>query len=680
MVESTDSQSSSASRSEYRTQPSLLSDDETSTDDSDSDHSSTESSNAAEDDPDQALFGRWPRRLLHVDKERKILTSHEWQPGNVYGGSKEPKYNAISYTWGRFQLKRGEKPNVRAVDIKGVPWAIPRIDPDKHFSADHFRSAIITACDAQDTYGRGNVEFIWLDVACIDQEDYRIKMLEVGRQAVIFQHAEAISVWLASSPVRTLEGLTMDLWEASYRMPPMDKPEGAEHTARLQEWLQRFLEKTLEHVNYIIEKEPWFTSLWTLQESFLRPFANLIAQDGCFVPLMREGWDHNQFPYATLRTVALSVSDIAEVCGRSLSRGCHPRDRIQLLLARIRETGLPDIQRANPFQLFRAASFRQVYDELDRVYGIMQVFGFKLGASKPRAWKKGSRLQALRPVRRRLKLSDLEVELSQRILEAYPVQSQLSVFTSVPSPGHAWRLSSTSEVTYIARTSSVFLWRNNRGPDGARGGSHAQRPLCQLSATHDLSVGRRHLDPFQRGISVIRNVFRSPVTWCQFSGKTCPLATLHPIWRWLNTPGVRYGDQQPYNSQNIALDLQMDPQTTELAVPALPKLPLVGFEIQNWNQDDAIAQLIDCFPAPEPLVLCLGAQRKQTEHVGMPYMGRTFYGLILARKRWRGIEYWRRIGIVTWEAFDFPKGMAATDISILRVKSEDWKLTQGMYG
>lgn len=124
----------------------------------------------------------------------------------------------------------------------------------------------------------------------------------------------------------------------------------------------------------------------------------------------------------------------------------------------------------------------------------------------------------------------------------------------------------------------------------------------------------------------------------------------------------------------------MDPQTTEFTVPSLPKLPLVGFEIQNWKQDDVISQLIDCFPAPEPLVLCLGAQRKQTEHVGMPYMGRTFYGLILVRKRWRGIEYWRRIGIVSWEAFDFPKGMAARDVFILQVKSDDWKVTQGIYG
>lgn len=672
----TDSESRLAEWAENQSQPSLLSENETQSEDSDSNDSGTESSNESEDDP---KFGRWPRRLLHVDRERGILTSHQWESGNVYGGWKEPKYNAISYTWGRFQLQPGERPDVQAIDIKGVPWAIPRIDPDKHFSVQEFRSTIMTACDARDTYGRGKVEFIWLDVACIDQEKYQIKMLEVGRQAVIFQYAEATCVWLASSPCARLEQLTMDLWEASYFVPPSDKPIGPDHKAELEHWLHGFLEKTIDHIKYIIEREPWFTSLWTLQESFLRPFANLLAGEGCFVPFRREGWEQS-FPYATLRTVASSVATIADVCGRCLYLRCDARDRIHRLLSWIRQTGLLDIQQANPFQLLRAASFRQVYDQLDRVYGIMQIFGFKLGASKPKTGIKKSGLKALTPLRKRLTLSDLELELSQKILEAYPVQSQLGVFTMVPDPGWAWRLSSTSEITYIARTSSLFLWRNNRGPDGARNGKDAQRSLCQLSTTSKLSIGRRHLHHFHRGISVLRNVFRKPVTWCKFSGKTCPLATLHPIWSWLNTPGVRYNSNFTYPSQNIALDLERDHETSELIATALPMIPLVGYEIQNWKQDDVIAQLVDRFPASQLVVLCLGAQRKQTEHEGMPYMGKTFYGLLMVRKAWRGTEYWRRIGIVSWEAFDFPRAMAARDILILKVKSNEWKLTQGIHG
>lgn len=38
----------------------------------------------------------WPRRLLQLTSP--VWTSHEWQPGHIYGGHREPKYNSISYT------------------------------------------------------------------------------------------------------------------------------------------------------------------------------------------------------------------------------------------------------------------------------------------------------------------------------------------------------------------------------------------------------------------------------------------------------------------------------------------------------------------------------------------------------------------------------------------------------
>ena len=67
-------------------------------------------------------LGEWPRRLLHVSS----MTSYEWQPGNVYRGCKELKYLAISYTWGRWKLRDGQKPKVKtALQIDGVPWQNP---------------------------------------------------------------------------------------------------------------------------------------------------------------------------------------------------------------------------------------------------------------------------------------------------------------------------------------------------------------------------------------------------------------------------------------------------------------------------------------------------------------------------------------------------------------------------
>jgi len=90
---------------------------------------------------EECSLGNWPRRLLYVP----TLTCYAWLPGNTYGGVQEPKYNAITYTWGRFRLSDGELPNVHAVPIivDGDDWPIPRVNP-VHFAAEAFEKVIRT--------------------------------------------------------------------------------------------------------------------------------------------------------------------------------------------------------------------------------------------------------------------------------------------------------------------------------------------------------------------------------------------------------------------------------------------------------------------------------------------------------------------------------------------------------
>ena len=142
-------------------------------------------------------MGAWPQRLLHVPS----MTSYEWTPGNVYGTHVEPGYNAISYTWGRYDLeymlkKRGKKRfrSIKPIAIEGIPWAevVPRIHPD-HFSATEFQHIIN---QTQNLSASSDVEFVWLDVACIDQRDGPQKAMEIGRQASIFKGASTVFVWL----------------------------------------------------------------------------------------------------------------------------------------------------------------------------------------------------------------------------------------------------------------------------------------------------------------------------------------------------------------------------------------------------------------------------------------------------------------------------------------------------
>jgi hypothetical protein len=161
-------------------------------------------------------FGAWPQRLLHVDS----MTSYQWKPGNVYGDYLAPKYNAISYTWGRYEIdnpyvekkvnKRVMK-HTQAIKIRGVDWNIPRIDPD-HFKEEEFQTAIKHACLLG---GSDKIEFLWIDVGCIDQNNGPQKDLEIGRQAIIFRGAERVFIWLTRLNEAHLSSILTDLFESS---------------------------------------------------------------------------------------------------------------------------------------------------------------------------------------------------------------------------------------------------------------------------------------------------------------------------------------------------------------------------------------------------------------------------------------------------------------------------------
>ena len=133
-------------------------------------------------------------------------------------------------------------------------------------------------------------------------------------------------------------------------------------------------------------------------------------------------------------------------------------------------------------------------------------------------------------------------------------------------------------------------------------------------------------------------------------------------------------NSESHTIQEIALDLERDPESFELTVSTIPDFPLVGYEIQNKRQDDVAIRLIERFQGEQLLVLCLGTQNQPTKT-----LGKTIYGTIMTRRKWRGIEHWRRIGIVSWEVFDLPKEMNGADKSTLQVRSKDWEDLEGLY-
>lgn len=215
-----------------------------------------------------ANSGEWPQRLLHVES----MTSHQRKEGDVYGGQKEPQYNILTYTWGRFALPHDGP----ALNIHGVEWPIPPINP-RHFKVAEFEHVIRKSAH------EGGVGWVWVDIACIDQRDDSLsKKEEVGRQASIFQKANHTYIWLCRLDTRDLQQALDDVNAAyvdiSLHAENLPNPESREW------WLRRTI-RGLER----LFSDPWFSSLWTLQEAFLRQDAFIMSKSGDLATVVGSG-------------------------------------------------------------------------------------------------------------------------------------------------------------------------------------------------------------------------------------------------------------------------------------------------------------------------------------------------------------------------------------------------------
>ncbi|KIX03494.1 uncharacterized protein Z518_07047 [Rhinocladiella mackenziei CBS 650.93] len=370
-------------------------------------------------------IGDWPRRLLHIPSK----TSLKWKQGNVYGNKEGQEYevstySALSYTWGRFKIPDGTRADVEAINIRDVEWPIPRVYPD-HFTVDNFQQVIdrIGAIDGIDETDA----FLWLDVACIDQhENSYDNRVEVGRQAAIFKKARKTYVWIS--------------------------------TVAFEDWQLLHAEKDSDiywdHIHLVerIVKDPWFTSLWTLQEAYLslmdyeknhilggigeELFAmskyKLSLESICRMCVWLEG----------ILEAPAYLKDIAE------EEKAKAKARVQML----HETGLSAISSHNPMLLYGVAANRRPTNKLDEIYGIQQIFGYQLGNTAP--GHEGENF----------KIDVLEDQFGARLVQDYPLESQMHYFSTAQDPGRGWHINQSSRIpSFESRWGSLrFMFGHRR--------------------------------------------------------------------------------------------------------------------------------------------------------------------------------------------------------------------------
>ncbi|KAI0548661.1 hypothetical protein F4679DRAFT_549669 [Xylaria curta] len=401
----------------------------------------------------------WPHRLLHVP----TMTSHVRQGQDVYNGVSKPRYNILSYTWG-FYIDRSalETPLL----IKGVDWPIPPIQPD-HFIATTFRHAIEFAA-------RGCLqkpcEWMWVDIACIPQdhpgetqEAKRLRGQEIGRQAAIFKKATEAFIWLSSmrksslgesqSKLTTLDEFLKCLNEDDVGLvSPDDMLQHWSELDRLSQSFETWMRRILDH--------PWFRSLWTVQEMFLRPNAFILFDDGTLhlYPTSQgpSPWtiiqivtdlDHlrgliwseggafraAKARYERSKPIASSQYN-TEAESKTIALVTAVQKRMRALVALQTARGLGFINSEFPHTAYSIAQNRRVSRHEDRIYGIVQTYGISCNPF-PSGDNESERLRAL------------EDEFGANLVSTDPLLSQMFIHGDENAcPRRSWLITQSCKV------------------------------------------------------------------------------------------------------------------------------------------------------------------------------------------------------------------------------------------
>ncbi|KAI1742659.1 hypothetical protein F4680DRAFT_463645 [Xylaria scruposa] len=565
---------------------------------------------------EEEALGNWPRRLLHVPSMRSL----EWKRGNKYGTFVAPAYNVITYTWGRFRLNDGEMPNIKAVDIKGTPWKIPRVRPS-HFTANQFLAVI------QSTM-RTLIEFLWLDVACIDQREsvpechgtLQKSAAEIGRQAAIFRGATHTFIWLTARPAKALQLNLDDLRQATETLSTTDINSDVAKNSIVN--IHRCFQQLFS--------DPWFSSLWTLQEAWLGHSGIFMSQDGQSHEF--SGTD-NVTLYVVMQWCDALYLNHAEEDGFS---GPH-RQAIELY----QKTGLKAIASGNALAVYVASALRKASLDQDRIYGIQQVFQLRVGNSDIKA-----------PPGVKYTRAELEDQLGRLLLNKYPVQSQLFIHKSPAPKGRAWFVNQKSlfVASYDADGIPYPSWDGLLGP-------RVKKPMCILST--------KKIDS---------------TTWGTFDGRLCKFSDLNAACRRLEAFLFDRNKEGVGQILMLALDNTDELQNIpgyQSGEPIIPKLSsnTEAHNVASWLAEDSI-------PSKQGgiVVLLLGPHELFEDCAAM-------IGLILSYHDTAAFTYYHRLGFCWWSLFAFSvfeDPLKEKDIELdyrfLEGQGRLWDTTQGIFG
>lgn len=159
--------------------------------------------------------------------------------------------------WGHWQVKAGE-----TLPIEGVTWRTSSIHPSG-FTVETFTNVVRRVNQRSQ---------VWLHIACIDKENERVKMSEIGKQAAIFRGANSAYIWLSDSTRNVLKPFIMDA--LGCKVIEIDRL-----------WMNKFARE----IETIIS-DPWFSTPWILQEGSIPQDATMLFDDGLCLDIPKTEW------------------------------------------------------------------------------------------------------------------------------------------------------------------------------------------------------------------------------------------------------------------------------------------------------------------------------------------------------------------------------------------------------
>ena len=443
--------------------------------------------------------------------------------------------------------------------------------------------------------------------------------MEVGRQADIFRRASGVSIWLSRSGTDTaslarLRDFVSSLIYGNYLCPPWDITD--------EQWQAEMLCGIRE-----LLCDPWFTSLWTLQEAFLAQDAYFITASGAPLTLLSD---------KLFNSSSFTLSMFTDAC-RCLSKQCHKLPEVHLKFATefegwMQKSNLNNLVRnGNPLALLSAAKYRFASEDQDHIYGIMQVFRYRLGTSAPEA----------RPDRSYTR-SELTAQLGEAMFHDRLVQSQLHAFTEPVERGKGWHLCPSSAIPSCYIEPLLPLQENREPIEGST-------PRCRLSTK---KVG-----------SILLGFFE---------GLACPFAKLQVPWRQQDDRMVRIHKNMTGidDGRGCPLSFRMAPDVNELIYdsPEYKTWELIDIPEDIPRQNAFAGWLNPNFEQNRLIVLLLGQTYSN------------YYGIILLHVEVESTLYWHRLGTCSWAHVwkFYPEMEPYADV--MHARGRDWVPMSGIWG